>query len=151
MSTRRSTTTLDDQRIPVRTTLAAAWASFVLLYAYVDILAFYKPGVVDDILIGVVWQFDVTPTWAVTVLALLAIPILMVVLSATLPARASRIANFVAVSIQIPFAVFNVAGEIGKEWMLFYLLGAALELFVLAVILRYAWTWPRIAVSAAAP
>ncbi len=28
--------------------LAAAWTSFMFLYAYVDILAFNKPGVVED-------------------------------------------------------------------------------------------------------
>ena len=84
---------LDDLRIPVQVKLAAAWTSFMFLYVYVDILAFYKPGVVDDILAGIVWEFDITPTWAITALTLLAIPILMVVLSTTLPARANRITN----------------------------------------------------------
>lgn len=32
--------------------------------------------------------------------------------------------------------------------MYFYLLGVALELILLALILRYAWTWPRTAPSA---
>ena len=35
---------LDDLRIPVQVKLAAAWTSFMFLYVYVDILAFYKPG-----------------------------------------------------------------------------------------------------------
>jgi len=45
---------LDNPPIPVQAKLAAAWTSFMFLYVYVDILAFYKPGVVDDILVGVV-------------------------------------------------------------------------------------------------
>jgi hypothetical protein len=144
MSTRRSaTTTLEEQRMPVRAKLAVAWASFMFLYIYVDILALYKPGVVDDILVGVVWQFDITQTWAITALALLAIPILMVMLSAALPARLNRILNLVVASIQVPFAAFNAVGEWGGPWMIFYLLGVALELGVLAFILRWAWTWPR--------
>ncbi|KJQ53859.1 DUF6326 family protein [Microbacterium sp. SA39] len=144
MSTRESTPpTLQEQRMPVRAKLATAWASFMFLYIYVDILAFYKPGVVDDILVGVVWQFDITQTWAVTALALLAIPILMVMLSTALPARASRIANLVVGSMQVPFAAFNAVGEWGGSWILFYVLGVALELAVLACILRWAWTWPR--------
>lgn len=145
MTTRHptTTTTLEEQRMPVRAKLAAAWTSFMLLYIYVDILAFYKPGVVDDILIGVVWQFDITQTWAITALTLLTIPILMVVLSTALPARAARIANLVVASIQIPFAAFNAVGEWGQSWMYFYLLGVALEMVVLALILRWAWTWPR--------
>lgn len=149
MNTRRSTTTtLDEQRMPVRAKLAAAWASFMFLYIYVDILAFYKPGTVDDILIGVVWQFDITPTWAITALTLLAVPIFMVALSMTLPARVNRIVNLVVASIQVPFAAFNAVGELGESWMYFYFLGVALELILLTLILRWAWTWPRTAPEA---
>ncbi|WP_083542223.1 DUF6326 family protein [Kribbia dieselivorans] len=143
MSTRHHTTMLDDQPLSVRAKLAAGWTSFMLLYIYVDILAFYKPGVVDDILAGKVWEFDITQTWAITALSLLAIPILMVVLSTTLPARASRITNLIVASIQVPFAAFNAVGELGEPWMYFYLLGVALELIVLAIIVRNAWAWPR--------
>lgn len=134
---------LTDLRMPVQAKLAAAWASFMFLYIYVDILAFYKPGVVDDILAGVVWEFDITQTWAITALTLLAIPILMVVLSMTLPARANRITNLIVASVQVPFAAFNAVGEVGEPWMYFYVLGVSLEIIVLAFILYSAWAWPR--------
>ena len=49
-----TTTTLHDTRIPVQAKLAAAWASFMFLYIYVDYFHLYKPGVVDGILTGVV-------------------------------------------------------------------------------------------------
>ena len=137
--------TLENLRMPVQAKLAAAWTSFMFLYVYVDILAFYKPGVIDDILVGVVWEFDISQTWAITALTLLAIPIFMVVLSMTLPARANRITNLIVASLQVPFAAFNAVGEVGEPWMYFYVLGVALEVIVLALILRYAWTWPRTA------
>ncbi|MEU6755207.1 DUF6326 family protein [Streptomyces sp. NPDC046685] len=142
MRTRQPTATLEDQRIPVRAKLAAAWTSFMFLYAYVDILAFFKPGVIDDIQAGVVWEFDIGQTLMTVFLALMAIPVLMVVLSMTLPARANRITNLIVASIQVPFAAFNAVGE---SWTYFYGLGVALEVIVLALILRYAWTWPRTA------
>lgn len=135
------------ENLRVQAKLAAAWTSFMFLYVYVDILAFYKPGVVDDILVGVVWKFDITQTWATTALVLLAIPIFMVVLSMSLPARPSRIANLVAASVQVPFAAFNAVGQLGESWMYFYVVGVALELSVLAFILRSAWSWPRRAAS----
>lgn len=131
--------------MPVQAKLAAAWTGFMFLYVYVDILAFYKPGVVDDILVGVVWEFDITQTWAITALTLLAMPIFMVVLSMTLPARANRITNLIVASVQVPFAAFNAVGEVGGSWIYFYVLGVALEVILLALILRYAWTWPRTA------
>jgi hypothetical protein len=75
----------------------------------------------------------------------MAIPIFMVVLSMTLPARANRATNLIVASVQVPYAAFNVVGE---SWTYFYGLGVALEVIVLALILRYAWTWPRTAPSA---
>ncbi|WP_299519080.1 DUF6326 family protein [uncultured Serinicoccus sp.] len=134
---------LDTPVVPVQAKLAAAWTSFMFLYVYVDVLALYKPGVVDGILAGVVWELDITPTWAISALTLLAMPILMVVLSMTLPARANRVTNLVVASLQVPFAAFNAVGEVGQPWMYFYVLGVALEVIVLAFILRCAWTWPR--------
>lgn len=142
------TTALDDQPVPVRAKLAAAWTSVMFLYVYVDIIAFFKPGVIDGIEAGLVWEFDVSQPLLTTFLALMAIPILMVVLSMTLPARANRVTNLVVASIQVPFAAFNAVGE---SWTYFYGLGVALEVIVLALILRYAWTWPRTTPSAISP
>jgi hypothetical protein len=141
MRTRQpTTTTLENLRIPVQAKLAAAWTSFMFLYVYVDIIAFFKPGVVDDILVGVLWEFDISQTLLTAFLALMAIPIFMVVLSMTLPARANRITNLIVASVQVPYAALNAVGE---SWTYFYGLGVALEVIVLALILRYAWTWPR--------
>ena len=145
MSTRQPTTTLEDPPIPVRAKLAAAWTSLMFLYAYVDILNFFTPGVVEDILDGRVFEFDLSQTFSTAALALMAIPIFMVVLSMTLPARVSRIANLLVASLYVPVTVFNVAGE---SWLYFYGLGVVLEVILLALIIRCAWTWPRTAPSA---
>ena len=90
-STQPTIDALDDPPVPVRTKLAAAWTSFMFLYAYVDILGFYTPGTVEDILDGKVYEFDLSQTFSTTVLAVLAVPIFMVVLSTTLPARPNRL------------------------------------------------------------
>lgn len=146
MSARRTTTPLEDQPIPVRAKLAAAWTSFMFLYAYVDILNFFTPGVIEDILDGRVFEFDLSQTFSTAALTLMAIPIFMVVLSMTLPARVSRIANLVVSSLYVPVTAFNAVGE---SWLYFYGLGIVLEVTLLALIIRYAWTWPRTAPSAA--
>lgn len=141
MTTRPPTTaTLEDQRIPVRARLAATWTSFVFLYAYVDILNFFTPGVIDDILAGKVFEFDLSQTFSTAALTLVAIPILMVVMSMTLPARANRLTNLVVASVYVPVTAFNAVGE---SWLYFYGLGVVLELILLALIVGYAWTWPR--------
>lgn len=141
-TTTKTTTELHDPPAPVRARLAAAWASFMFFYIYVDYLHLYKPGAIDDILAGVVFEFDISQTFVVVSLMLVGIPTLMIWLSMTLPARANRMLNLVVASLYIPVSAFNVVGE---SWMYFYGLGVVLEVILLAYILRSAWTWPRTA------
>jgi len=139
-----SISTLQDPGIPVRAKLAAAWTSFMFLYIYVDYLHLYKPGAIDGILAGRVFEFDISQTFVVIALTSVAIPMFMILLSMTLPARVSRAINLVVASLYIPYSAFNLAGG---EWMAFYGLGVALEVLLLAFVLRTAWTWPRLATS----
>ncbi|MCW3493343.1 DUF6326 family protein [Microbacterium sp. SSM24] len=141
---------LDTTPAPVQARLAAAWTSFMFLYIYVDFFNLYKPGVVDGILNGLVWRFEVSSTLLTVMLASVAIPALMVMLSMTLPARANRAANLVIASLYIPYSLFNAAGATA-EWTFFYGLSIGIEVLLLAFILRSAWTWPRtVAVPAGA-
>ena len=140
MRTTRTAGVLERQPASTRVKLAAAWTSVMFLYAYVDILVMYKPGVIEDILDGVVWEFAITQTWAVGALVLMAVPIAMVLLSTTLPARACRVTSIVVASIYVLPTAFNVIGE---AWTYYFYLGVALEVAVLAFIIRTAWTWPR--------
>ena len=118
----------------------------MFLYIYVDHLGLYKPGVVDGILNGLIWKFDVSSTLLTVILVSVSIPALMVVLSMTLPARANRATNLVVATLLIPFSVFNAAGATW-EWAAFYGLSIGIEVLLLAFILRSAWTWPRAARS----
>ena len=141
---------LDTPPVSVQAKLAAAWTSFMFLYVYVDVFNFYKPGVVDGILNGLVWRFDVSSTLLTVMLASVAIPGLMVMLSMTLPARVNRATNLVVASLYIPYSMFNAAGATW-EWTFFYGLSIGIEVLLLVFILRSAWTWPRISAAPAAP
>jgi len=147
MTDTKTTTTLHDSPVPVRAKLAAAWTSFMFLYIYVDYLHLYKPGALTDILAGVVFKFDISQTFVVIALTSVAIPMFMILLSMTLPARVSRAINLVVGTLYIPYSVFNL---IGGEWLVFYGLGVVLEVLLLAFVLRSASTWPRTS-SAPAP
>jgi hypothetical protein len=74
----------------------------------------------------------------------MAIPILMVFLSVTLPARANRLTNIVVASL---YVVVSVATAVGEAWVYYFALAVGLEVVVLALVVRYAWTWPRSAPS----
>ena len=131
---------LENTQVPVQVKLAAAWTSFMFLYIYVDYFHLYKPGVIDDILAGVVFEFQISQTLLTLFLAANAVPSLMIVLSVILPARANRVINLVVASVYIPFSMYNAVGE---SWTYFYGLSIGLEVLLLAFILRSAWTWPR--------
>ena len=135
-------TALEDRQIPVQAKLAAAWTSFMFLYIYVDYLALYKPGFVDDILAGIVHEFETGPTFVALALTLIAIPSLMVLISMAMPARVNRTVNLVVAALYIPVSIYNAAGE-SWAYSYFYGLSIGLEVLLLAFILRSAWTWPR--------
>ena len=144
MTDTKTTPTLHDSPVPVRAKLAAAWTSFMFLYIYVDYLHLYKPGALTDILAGVVFTFDISQTFVVIALTSVAIPMFVILLSMTLPARVNRAINLVVATLYIPYSAFNL---VGGEWMAFYGLAVALEVLLLAFILRTAWSWPRLATS----
>lgn len=133
---------LEDERVPIRVKLSALWASVMFLYIYVDVLAFFKPGTIPDILVGRVWEFEISQPWALGALVLMTIPALMVFLSLVLPAGVARWANLVVGSLYVLVSIFNVVGE---SWWAFYWFGAVVETALLIVIVRSAWTWPRAA------
>jgi hypothetical protein len=115
----------------------------MFLYAYVDIFGFFMPGTIEDILIGKVFEFQITPTFLLVVLVAVTIPGLMIFLSLALPARVNRWTNIVVAILYIPFSIFNVVGE---SWPHYYF-GATVEVVLLAIVLWYAWKWPRTPVS----
>jgi hypothetical protein len=131
---------LDQVSVPVAVKLSALWATTMLMFAYVDIFSFYRPGVVRDILRGKVWEFDITQVWALGALALMTVPALMVFLSVGLRPAACRWANIVVAGLYIVVSLGNLAGE---SWAYLYF-GAAIEVSLLVTIIRYAWTWPRL-------
>jgi hypothetical protein len=145
--TNSSTTSLATPQLPVQTKLAAAWTSFMFLYLYVDVLNFYKPGVVAGILDGRIWEFEVSATLITIALVSVSIPAVMIALSVILPARANRITNIVVAAVLIPYSIFNAAGAT-LEWAGFYGISIAAEVLLLAFIIRSAVTWPRAAGSA---
>ncbi|GIG66180.1 DUF6326 family protein [Phytomonospora endophytica] len=150
MTTPRSRAALEDLRVPVKARLAAAWTSFMFLYIYVDYLALYKPGFLDELLAGTVHEFDTGPAFVAMALTLMAVPILMILLSVTLSARVNRIVNLVVATLYVPVTVYNAAGE-AWTYSYFYGLSIGLEVLLLAFILRSAWTWPRRTASPATP
>lgn len=132
--------TLEDIKVNVKLKLATLWTSLMFLIIYVDYFALYMPGCIADILKGRVFVFDITQGFLLAALALVSIPALMIFLSVALPAKVNRWTNIIIAAVNIPFMLFNLAGE---AWM-HMVFGAVAEVVLLCLIIRYAWRWPRV-------
>lgn len=132
-------TKLVDTAVNVKIKLAALWTSLMFLIIYLDYFHLYMPGSLQDMLAGKVFVFDVSQTFLVAALAMIGIPSLMICLSVTLPAAISRWANLGSAAINVPLLLFNLAGG---AWV-HMIIGAALQMLILALIIYYAWNWPQ--------
>ena len=63
----------------------------------------------------------------------------MVFLSLALPAKVNRWTNVVVGTLYILVVIGNIVGE---SWA-FYLFGSAVEVALLALVVWYAWRWPK--------
>ncbi|MDD3596981.1 DUF6326 family protein [Sulfuricurvum sp.] len=130
---------LEEIKVNVKLKLAAAWTSFMFLYIYIDYFHLYMPGSVEDLVSGKVFEFEITQTFLLVVLASVTIPALMIFLSVVLLAKFSRWTNIIVATIYIPYTLFNLAGE---AW-LHMIFGAAIEVVLLLFVIWYALMWPK--------
>ncbi len=133
-------TVLEDLRIPTQVKLAGLWATVMFMYIYVDIIGFYKPGLIAEIMTGKVWVFDINQMWMLSMLMLMTVPILMVFLSLALPAKANRYTNIVLGAFHICLAFVTAMGEIQAH----YAFGSIVEAALLCLIVWIAWKWPTV-------
>ncbi|MFD2522904.1 DUF6326 family protein [Emticicia soli] len=131
---------LQDVKVSVNLKIAALWASFMFLYAYVDYFHLYMPGSIKDILAGKVFVFDISYLFLLVAMVLVTIPTLMIFLSVALPAKINRLTNIIVATVFIPYMLFNLAGE---AWLHMYF-AAIVEVVLLCLIIYSAWKWPRI-------
>ena len=129
---------LDEVKINVKVKLSALWLTLLLIYIYVDIFGFYKPGVIEDILEGMVWEFEITQAWALSALILMMIPIMMIYLSLDLKASVNR---WTSIIVGIVYIVVGVSTTLGENWA-YYVVGHVIGIMVLVLIVWTAWKWP---------
>ena len=135
------TTDLQDTKVDVKVVLSGLWVSMLFVFAYVDIFGFWRADVIESALAreapGLGLGIDQAFLTLTTVYVL--VPILMVAVSLVAPARANRVANIV---VSLLYTASVVATVIGETWV-YYVLGSAVEVVLLLVIARIAWTWRR--------
>ncbi len=138
-SKKKTATILEDAKINVKIKLAALWLTVNLLYIYVDVYSFFRPGIIEDAIAGKVWEFQITQVWLLGVIILMTIPSLMVFLSLVLPAKVNRWTNIIVGILHI---VLALGTTIGESWA-YYIFASIVEAVLLLLIVWYAWKWPK--------
>ena len=129
---------LEDLRLHVKVKLAALWTSAMFCYVYGDFVGLFKPGKLQMMIAGRMPLGEVSQGVLIGMAVVMAIPSVMVFLSLVMSPRINRWTNIV-------FGVLYTAImllAIRRAWY-FYTLFGWIEIILTALIVWYAWTWPK--------
>lgn len=130
---------LADMKVHVKLKLSALWASVMFCYLYGDFFSLYRTGALQSMLEGKIAPLGpATQGVLLGVTISMTIPALMVFLSLALRPVASRWLNIVVGVVYTLFVLVTMPGA----WV-FYLFLGTVDMVLTALIVWYAWTWPR--------
>lgn len=132
---------LENPKVNIRIKLASLWASATFCYLYGDYFELYTPNKVNSLILGE--NIMDSPTKLLIASIILAIPSIMVALSIFLKPKINRILNIIFGTIFTIMMIF-IGIMSTNEWYLFYVFLAFLESIITALIVWYAWKWPKI-------
>ena len=127
----------EDLKINVKIKLSALWVALMFFYSYNDVFGSFRQDQVEKVLSGEIGLNQVSLFGAAI---LMAIPIFMIFLSLSLPAKVNRRVNII---VGIAYAVVLVLVMLVPETWAYYLFYEILEAVFIALIIRYAWKWPK--------
>src|SRR5262245_57478890 len=104
---------LVDDGIGVRFKISASWVAVLLLFAYGDILGFFVPGRIQEVVGGEVSGMKITDAFLFAVSVYVAVAALMVVASLILAPRVARVGNVVLAILYIASIAASAVGESG--------------------------------------
>ena len=132
--------TLQDAKIDVKLKLSALWIVLMFCYTYADILGFYAPGNLAELVAGEIAGIQMTQELLLGSAVLMVVPSAMVFLSLVLQARANRWVNVIAGAVYM--AVLASTFLTGRN-PAYYILYAVVKAACIALIIWHAWKWPR--------
>jgi len=131
---------LENQKVNIKIKLASLWASATFCYLYGDYFELYTPDKVSSLITGD--NIMDNPTTLLIASIILAIPSVMVAASIFLKPKINRILNLLFGTLFTIMTMF--IGIIStNEWYIFYVFLAFLESIITALIVWYAWKWPK--------
>lgn len=139
ISPTESTKVLENQPIGIRIKLAALWIAAMFCYIYADILAFYDPWLVGEILKGNMgFVGPITQGLKLGVGVLMSIPAIMVIACCFVKPSICRWLNVV---FGVIFTLVIIA-TLYKSTLYYYMYFGVLEILITSYVVWLSWTWP---------
>lgn len=123
--------------LDMKARLSTLWIFALLNVIFRDIHEFFRPGMLDEVLTGVVNGVIMTEEMLLVAGILLEIPILMVILSRVLTYRWNRWANLIAPVLTVFAVVANGVNDLDDMWFI------GVVTITLLVIMWTAWRWRK--------
>ena len=92
---------LEDVKINIKIKLSALWIALMFCYTYADILGFYAPGNLEELISGEIAGIQMTQGLLLGSAILMLVPSIMVFLSLVLKAKANRLVNIIVSIVYI--------------------------------------------------
>lgn len=131
---------LEDVQVPVKIKLSLLWAALMGLYIYNDYFVLYLPGTIEQMTAGEMGALGpATDLLLVGMSMMLALPALMIFLSAVLPPPVSRWLNVVLGAVYTVLQALTLIGTAP-----FYQIVVVFEIMITVSIIWIALRWPRL-------
>jgi hypothetical protein len=140
MMDKKNALAFEDIKVHVRFKLFALWSSVMFFYIYGDYFELYQPGKLQGMISGRMPFGAVSQGVLLGMAAIMIIPSLMPFLSLVLPPGVNRWVNIVFGAVYSLIMILAIRGG----WH-FYVLFGLIEIALSALIVGYAWTWPKAA------
>lgn len=137
---KQTETSLEDFKVNIKIKLSLLWASVMGCYIYGDYFSLYVPNKISDFINGETLLNTPIKLFAASVL--MAIPALMIFLSVVLNPKISKWLNIVF-GIIYTVIMLLIAVTTSSSWWTFYVFLAIVEIIITALIVFYAWKWPK--------
>ncbi|UCE91086.1 MAG: hypothetical protein JSV90_06600 [Methanobacteriota archaeon] len=140
-SQEKTAKTFIDTKIDVKIKLAMLWVALVFCYAYADIISFFQPGTLEELLTGEIAGIELNQGFLFATSILMTVSILMIALSVLLKAKVNRLVNIIvgvfhggvlATTLLVP----------GETWA-YYAYFMTVEAVLIGMIVWHAWKWPE--------
>jgi hypothetical protein len=118
--------------------LSTLWIFAMFNYIYADILTFFEPGMLEELMTGSVGGIEFTQVFLLGASVLMETAIAMVLLSRVLKYKVNRLANIIAGTINTLSVLLSMF--VGTP-SLHYIFFGTIEMATTLLIIKLAWTW----------